>query len=74
MCLCRWELVKVGYHPVKFGGHRHSDNGDIVLPVCHVILQDHMIKVSCDFIGRSLSRYVAISPSLVTISTVVVKI
>ena len=42
--LYRQESIKVGYHPVKFRGHRHSDNGDIVVLVCHVISQDHMIK------------------------------
>ena len=50
------EAIKVGYHPVKFGSHRHSDGGDIVVLVCHVMPQDHRIKGSCDFIGRSPSR------------------
>ena len=27
----------VSYHPAKFGGHRHSDSGDMIL-VCRVIL------------------------------------
>ena len=30
-------------------------SGDVVTLVCHLILQDHMIKGSCDFIGRSPS-------------------
>ena len=47
---------KVGYHHVGFDAHRHSDNGDIVVPVCHAISQDHVIKESCDFKGRILSR------------------
>ena len=45
---------KVGYHRFRFGVHGHSDNGDIVVPVCHAISQDHMIKESCDFKGRIL--------------------
>ena len=47
--------VKVGYYPGKFGGH--SDFGsDVVTNVaCDVILQDHMINVSCDFMSGSLS-------------------
>ena len=28
--------------------------------VCHVILQDHMIKALFDFMIRSLSRYITI--------------
>ena len=40
----------------RFGGHRHCDSGDIMILVCHVILQDNVIKRSYDFIGRSLSR------------------
>ena len=42
--------------------------------VCRVIFRDHVIKVSCNFIGRSPSRYVIILPSLVAIGTVVVEI
>ena len=37
MLLYRQESFKVGFHPAKFGGHRHSDSGDIMLLVCHVI-------------------------------------
>ena len=47
----------LGYNPVKFGGCRHSDIEDIVVLVCQVILQDHMIKGSCDFTGTNLLRY-----------------
>ena len=48
--------MKVGYHPPRFGGLKPSDSGDIAVLVCHVISQDHVIKESCDFIGRSPSR------------------
>ena len=40
----------------KFSGHRHSGSEDIMILVCHVILQDHLIKSSCDFMDRSPSR------------------
>ena len=44
--------LQVGaYHPVKFGGQKHSDGGDILVLVCHVILQDHVIKGLRDFMG-----------------------
>ena len=52
----RQELIKVRYHSVKFGGHRHSGIVDIVILVCHVISLDHAIKGSCAFTGRGLSR------------------
>ena len=37
MGLYRQDLIKVSYHPIKFGGHRLSDSGDIVVLVSHVI-------------------------------------
>ena len=37
-----------------FGGHSHSGSGVIKNLVCLVILQDHVIKGSCNFIGGSL--------------------
>ena len=42
--------------------------------VCHVILQDHVIKGSCDFMGYIPSRYVITLPILVTISIVIAEI
>ena len=44
------------HHPTKFGGHRHCDGGDIIILVCHVISQDHVMKPSCDFMSKSPSR------------------
>ena len=43
----------VSDHPAKFGGHRLYGNGDIMILVCLVTSQYHMIKGSCDFIGNS---------------------
>ena len=43
MWLYRQESIKAIYHPSRFGGHRHCGSGDMIL-VCHVILQDHVIK------------------------------
>ena len=42
----------VNHDPTKFGGHRHCSSGEIIVLVCHVILQGDVIKVSFDFIGR----------------------
>ena len=35
----------VNYHPAKFGDYRRSGSRDIVVSICHVILQDHVIEV-----------------------------
>ena len=42
--------------------------------VCHVTLQDHMIKALYDFMIKSLSRYITILASLVAIDIVIVEI
>ena len=63
----------IRYYPVKFGGHRHSDSRDKVVLVCHVILQDHVIKGSCDVMRRSPSKSVTILPSLAAIVNVVME-
>ena len=63
----------ISYIPAKFGGHRHFCNGNVMVLVCHLFLQDHMTKGSSNM-GRIPSRLVTITPSLVAIGTVVVKI
>ena len=55
----------VSHQPDKFAGHRHCGSGDIMILVCHVILQDHLIKGSCDSTPRRPSRQVTIFPSFV---------
>ena len=55
--------IKASYQPAKFGGHRQYGNEDIMVLVCHVILQDYMMKESCDSMGRSPSGEIAVSPS-----------
>ena len=47
---------RLNYQPAKIGGHNYSGSGDIMFLVCPVILQDHVIKVSCDFTGKKPSR------------------
>ena len=56
MWLYRQKPIKVGQHPAKFGGQKHTDSGDVVVLVCHVIFQDQVVKGSWDFTGMSLSR------------------
>ena len=43
-------------HPTEFDGHKHYGSGGIMVLVCHVVSEDHMIKGSFDFIGRSPVR------------------
>ena len=38
----------VCHHLVKFGGHRYCSSRGIMLLLCHVIKQDHVIKGSGD--------------------------
>ena len=38
------ESIKVSYHPVKFDSHRHCGSGNIMVLVCHNILQHHVTK------------------------------
>ena len=46
----------MSYHPTKFSGHRHSGSRDIMIFVCHVNLQNHVIRVLCGFMVRRTSR------------------
>ena len=46
----------MSYHPVKFGGHRHSGSRETMIFVCHVTLKDHVIKAYYDLLVRSPSR------------------
>ena len=62
--------MKVRYLPAKFSGHRPCSSGVIIILVCHVISKDYVIIGSCDFIGRSPSRYVTFLLSLVAKDTV----
>ena len=38
------------------GGKRRCRSGDKIVLVCDVISQNHVIKESCDFMGKSQSR------------------
>ena len=61
-------------HLAKFVGHRPCDSGYKIVLVCHVTSQDHTIKRSYDFMGKSHSKLATTLQSLVAIATVVVKI
>ena len=57
----------VCYHWTKFGGHKYYGSGDIIDLACHVILQDHMTKESCDYKSESPMYQITNLPSLVAI-------
>ena len=46
----------MSYHPGKFGCHGHSDSGDVMVFICHLTLQDHVVKVFYHFMFRSLNQ------------------
>ena len=64
----------MSYNAAKFDGHSHSGSGVIRNLVCHVILQDQVVKGSCDFMGGSHSWQVTTLQSLVIIGIVVMEI
>ena len=37
--------IKLSYNTSKFGSHGHSDSGDMVFLVCHMISQDHVTSL-----------------------------
>ena len=45
----------MGYHSGKFGGHRHSGNGDMIF-VDQVALQYHITRALREFMVRKLLR------------------
>ena len=61
-------------YTAEFSGHKHYGNGDMIILVCHLIFQDHIIKGPYDFIGSSPISSVTILLRLVPISIVVVEI
>ena len=66
--------MKGSSHSAKFVCYRHSCNRDVMVLVCHMTLQDQVMKVLYDFMIKSLSRYITILASLVAIDIVLVKI
>ena len=46
----------------------------MVLMICHIILHDHVVKGSCEFMGGKAHIEVTTLPSLVTIDIVVWKV
>ena len=68
------ESLKVSHQPTKFGHDRDFGSVDIMVLVSLVILVDHVIKGSCDFMCKGLPTKVTIQLILVALETVVVEI
>ena len=47
--------VMVSHHLAKINSHRHCDSEDLMVLVCHMILQNNVIKMLCEVIGGSSS-------------------
>ena len=56
MKLYGYQPIKMSYHPAKHGGHRHSSSRQIMIFVCHVTLEDHVMRALYDLLVRSPSR------------------
>ena len=61
-------------HPAKFGGRGHCGSGDTAHLICHVTLQDHPIKESCNFMKKSSLLYATTLSGLAAIAIVVSEI
>ena len=48
---------KVSHHTTKSGGHRHWRSGGKIVLAYYVISQGHVMKSSCNFMGRSKASY-----------------
>ena len=60
-------LLIISEHLATFNGKRPCGSRDIRYLICHMTLQNHMIKGCCDFMkGRSL-LYVTALPSVVAV-------
>lgn len=51
MWLYEWKPLSLNGHAFKFGGLTLSGSGAMMFLICQVVLQDPVIKGSCDFIG-----------------------
>lgn len=55
MWLYEWKHYIRCHQTDEFGGHKHYSE-DKMFSICEMILQDHVIKWSCEFLGRTYLR------------------
>ena len=53
MRLYEWEPIETSYHPACSGIDNDFGSGVIRILVYHLVLQDHVIKGPCNFMGGS---------------------
>ena len=68
------EANRISYHSATFAGHKHSDSEGSMVFVCHVTLQDDVLKVLSDFKVLSPSKKITTLPNLAAMGTVVMEI
>ena len=61
----------LSHHSAKVDGHGYCNSRDIMVLVCHTVLQGHVTKRLTNSKGRKHARQVTILPSLVAIVTLV---
>ena len=64
----------MSHHLAMFDGHWSSESGDLKYLTCHVILQNHVIEGSSNFVSGSFLWYITVLPSLVAMGIIVVEI
>lgn len=74
MGLCGWNLLILNHDLAKFDGYRPSGSGDIIDLIFHVLFQNDVIKVPCEFMEGSSSLYIPTLSGLAFISIMVVDI
>ena len=67
------ESLKVSHKPANFGGDKDFGSEDIMVLVSLVILEDHVVKGTCEFMCKSPPTKVTIQLSLVALETAVLE-
>lgn len=50
------EALTLNHYIATYGDFRFCGSGDIVFVICHVILEDHVTKKSCDLMSTKPLR------------------
>ena len=66
--------IKVNHHPVKFCDHIYCGSGNIIISVCNLLSQGHVVKCCSNFMGRIPSWQFTSLLSRAAIGTVIVEI
>ena len=68
------KFLIVSHHFAKFNGHRSFGSSDTAAKILYLTLQDHVIKVSGDFIEGNFSLHIPTPPKLIAINIVLMDI